>query len=121
MNTLADYPPWDGVEDIDLFKARRERELKLARTQSLPMMAARRDDGTPLYRMTSGGSWSRTAPLSRSLRRAVAERDRACVACGNPGPFEVDHIIRYVDGGSNEMDNLRALCVPCHRSRGGRA
>lgn len=120
MNTIADFPPWDGVEDIDAFKIRRARDLKIAQTRSLPMMHATGKSGEPLYRMTEGGNWSRTSPLSRSVRRAVVERDLACVLCGANGPFEVDHIIRYVDGGSNDMDNLRALCLPCHRARGGR-
>jgi 5-methylcytosine-specific restriction endonuclease McrA len=28
--------------------------------------------------------------------------------------YEVDHIIRLADGGSNEPDNLQALCAMCH-------
>lgn len=28
--------------------------------------------------------------------------------------FQVDHIVRAADGGSDAEDNLRTLCVPCH-------
>lgn len=121
MNTLADFPPWDGTEDIDAFKLRRAKELKLARTKRLPMVRATDGNGSPLYRVTEGGNWSRTRPLSVSTRSAVIDRDKHCVKCGSGGPFEVDHIVRYVDGGSNDIGNLRTLCLPCHRSRGGRA
>jgi len=30
---------------------------------------------------------------------------------------EVDHIVPLVDGGTNEPDNLRSLCRPCHAVR----
>lgn len=32
--------------------------------------------------------------------------------------FEADHIIRHTDGGSTSIDNGRALCVNCNRTRG---
>ncbi len=30
-------------------------------------------------------------------------------------PWEMDHKVPLVEGGLNEMENLRTLCVPCHK------
>jgi 5-methylcytosine-specific restriction protein A len=30
--------------------------------------------------------------------------------------FDVDHVVPLADGGTNTLDNLRTLCVPCHRA-----
>ena len=43
------------------------------------------------------------------------------LACGNSGAqakLEVDHIISADAGGSDEMDNLQALCFDCNRGKG---
>lgn len=29
--------------------------------------------------------------------------------------WEADHIVQWADGGSNEPENLRTLCLPCHK------
>lgn len=48
-------------------------------------------------------------------RKQVAERDRACVRCGDTGPYELDHIVEVKRGGTNDADNLQRLCVSCHK------
>jgi 5-methylcytosine-specific restriction protein A len=56
-------------------------------------------------------------------RRAVGERDRGkCETCpavvqvdAYPHQWEMDHRIPLAEGGSNKLDNLRTLCIPCHR------
>lgn len=30
--------------------------------------------------------------------------------------WDVDHIVPLAVGGSNELENLRTLCIPCHRA-----
>lgn len=30
-------------------------------------------------------------------------------------PWDVDHIVRVTDGGTDHPDNLRLLCIECHR------
>jgi 5-methylcytosine-specific restriction endonuclease McrA len=35
--------------------------------------------------------------------------------CFDEAGYDVDHVIPLVDGGSNESDNLQALCPCCHR------
>ena len=53
-------------------------------------------------------------------REAVMKRDNyTCQMCGvhvSERPLEADHITPLSEGGSNNMGNLQALCVPCHYS-----
>lgn len=75
-------------------------------------------EGRPLYTMSEGGNIRRTRKVTKATKRRVLERDgHACVLCGATGRVEVDHIVRYADGGSNYDDNLRTLCKPCHDKR----
>lgn len=73
------------------------------------------------------------------VRQYVMHRDVSCRLCGSETPrpvtlnrkgssgwvepytetvyqWEVDHIIRVVDGGTDHPDNLRLLCKSCHIS-----
>jgi hypothetical protein len=56
------------------------------------------------------------------LRRAVLERDNhTCHYCGEkPEQMCADHVIPLSRGGSNEMDNLVACCLPCNSSKSDR-
>lgn len=70
----------------------------------------------------------------RKLREAVLRRDfglcQVCLAQGRAKPANiVDHIIPKAEGGSDSLENLRAICKPCHdlktgweaaRGRGGK-
>ena len=56
------------------------------------------------------------------LRRLVRRRDRwKCVLCGKGRRegrrLEVDHITELQDGGQTVMENLRTLCLFCHRAK----
>ncbi|WP_458718318.1 HNH endonuclease [Pseudomonas gregormendelii] len=55
----------------------------------------------------------------RRKRAAILLRDEyTCQACGVITlQLEVDHIINRARGGSDEEDNLQALCVPCHKDK----
>lgn len=54
-------------------------------------------------------------------RNAVFDRDQGvCALCGvkhiRKGPWQADHIVPVVEGGGEcGLDNLRTLCVPCHK------
>ena len=55
--------------------------------------------------------------ITRAQRRAVAARDRCCVArgCNRPPAFcDVHHLIARKDGGPTEMGNLVLLCRRHH-------
>lgn len=51
------------------------------------------------------------------IRYAVQFRDKGlCASCGVQGrPWQADHIVPLVEGGTHDMENLRTLCVPCHK------
>ena len=61
----------------------------------------------------------RRKPLPSAVRDAViATAGGACVCCDEPMiECEVDHILPVHLGGGDEMDNLRAICVRCHRTK----
>jgi 5-methylcytosine-specific restriction endonuclease McrA len=57
-----------------------------------------------------------------ATRGRVLRRDNwTCQHCGHRdvtgASLEVDHVLPVARGGSDELDNLRTLCRPCHRER----
>jgi hypothetical protein len=69
------------------------------------------------------GPWWRERATRRkmALHRAVYRRANYwCEACGRGGvKLEAHHRIPRARGGRDAMDNLVALCVPCHRAAHG--
>jgi 5-methylcytosine-specific restriction endonuclease McrA len=58
--------------------------------------------------------------VSESKKKFIAARQGwKCQECKNilPATYEVDHIVRLQYGGSNEVDNLQALCPSCHKNK----
>jgi hypothetical protein len=58
--------------------------------------------------------------VSESKKKYIAaQQGWKCRECSEvlPATYEVDHIVRLQNGGSNEIDNLQALCPSCHRSK----
>lgn len=121
---MAIYPAYDGTEPLEVYKHKQRQACLAARAEELrqsPMAQARGTNGEPLYRVNDRAEWVRTKPLSAHRKKKVRERDGyACVLCGSRERLEVDHIVRYIDGGSNEMSNLRLLCRKCHGKRSRR-
>ncbi len=75
--------------------------------------------------LESGGVATGVATGVTATKRSVSETKKKYVAasqnwkCGNcgkqlPAWFEVDHKMRLEHGGSNQVDNLVALCRDCH-------
>jgi len=57
--------------------------------------------------------------IARRVRPTILARDGYhCALCGAPAPLEVDHIVAIAKGGSNDLANLRTLCLPCNRRKG---
>ena len=54
-----------------------------------------------------------------NIRLFVWQRDEGkCVKCGSKEKLEFDHIIPFVEGGSNTERNIQLLCENCNRSKG---
>jgi hypothetical protein len=64
----------------------------------------------------------RRTTISFRVRFRILQRDlyrcRICRASGVK--LEVDHVVPLSLGGSNDMNNLQALCVPCNRGKANR-
>jgi hypothetical protein len=60
----------------------------------------------------------RVTPAWRRIRKAVLRRDRfRCSDCGGPAS-DVDHRVELIDGGAAfAIENLQALCEPCHDAK----
>lgn len=60
-------------------------------------------------------------PIPKEIRRAVHMRDNwRCQWCSKhwtEAALELDHIIPWSAGGSDQMDNLRTLCHDCNTLR----
>jgi 5-methylcytosine-specific restriction endonuclease McrA len=48
------------------------------------------------------------------LMKAGYQMAATCELCGSIESLVIDHIIPLVQGGSNELDNLRTLCNSCN-------
>lgn len=61
---------------------------------------------------------SRDRKLPEWLRASILRRDHyRCVFCGAGGLLEVDHIVPWSAGGTDDRDNLRTLCKACNQDR----
>ena len=53
--------------------------------------------------------------------RKLGERDGFnCVQCGTVKDLEIDHIVPFSKGGSDELDNLQLLCRSCNAQKGAK-
>jgi 5-methylcytosine-specific restriction endonuclease McrA len=55
--------------------------------------------------------------LGKKIREQVLSKG-FCAICGATGALEIDHRVPIVRGGSCEIENLQALCIPCNRRKG---
>ena len=68
-------------------------------------------------RMLNSGKNSNNRSVSGTKKKYVAsQQDWKCGHCGSQldYTYEVDHKIRLEHGGGNDVQNLVALCRPCH-------
>ena len=51
-------------------------------------------------------------------RQRIMEREgHVCRLCQSAFATEVDHVVPIEDGGTDEADNLQALCHACHAAK----
>jgi hypothetical protein len=71
-------------------------------------------------RILESGKKATKRSVSETKKKYVASnQDWKCGECKEKlkATFEVDHIIKLEYGGSNHVDNLRALCRECHGNK----
>ncbi|HYR27302.1 MAG TPA: HNH endonuclease signature motif containing protein [Thermoanaerobaculia bacterium] len=54
-------------------------------------------------------------PFSERMRTLQALQKRGVIHKRRKSWWEADHILPVVEGGDSNLDNLRTLCIPCHR------
>lgn len=79
---------------------------------------------TSITEATGGDGWG-SGRGGRPWRRRRAEillRDQyTCKVCDlTTNQLEVDHIVNLAQGGSDDDDNLQAICIPCHKAKTAR-
>lgn len=54
-------------------------------------------------------------PFSERMRELRALQSRGMIHRGRKSWWEADHILPVVEGGDSNLENIRTLCIPCHR------
>ena len=89
-------------------------------SQEKRMMESGRHNQSYGVGMVKGNRHKRS--VSETKKKYVASKQNwNCAHCNNQlsAWFEVDHILKLEDGGTNNVDNLRALCRECHGEKTG--
>ena len=73
---------------------------------------------TPQQRriLTSGNKATKRSVSETKKKYVAANQNWKCKHCSKqlPAWFEVDHVMKLEYGGSNNVENLEALCRDCH-------
>ena len=70
-----------------------------------------------INKILTSGKKSNKRSVSETKKKFVAARQSwKCAKCNKllPAWFETDHIVELQNGGTNNVDNLEALCRECH-------
>lgn len=54
-------------------------------------------------------------PFAERMREIRALQQRGVIHKRRKSWWEADHIQPVVEGGDSSLDNMRTLCIPCHR------
>jgi 5-methylcytosine-specific restriction protein A len=54
-------------------------------------------------------------PFSARMQEIRALQEQGAVHKGRKTWWEADHILPVVEGGDSNLENMRTLCIPCHR------
>ena len=83
-----------------------------------PMINMCKDENeSSIQKIVSSGKNTTKRSVSETKKKWVAShQDWKCAECKEklPAWFEVDHIQRLADGGTNDVNNLVAYCRSCH-------
>lgn len=81
----------------------RERELRRLKSYAIARAHNSRSD---IYKLTS-----------KMVRDLYKKFDHKCNYCGALSDLSVDHILSIKMGGTNALENLQILCMPCNRKK----
>jgi len=54
-------------------------------------------------------------PFAKRMREIRALQERGVIHKRRKSWWEADHIRPVVEGGDSDLENMRTLCIPCHR------
>lgn len=54
-------------------------------------------------------------PFATRMRELRALQGQGAIHPGRKTWWEADHILAVVEGGDSNLENLRTLCIPCHK------
>ena len=54
-------------------------------------------------------------PFAQRMRELRALQERGVIHRKRKSWWEADHIRPVVEGGDSNLENVRTLCIPCHR------
>jgi 5-methylcytosine-specific restriction endonuclease McrA len=107
VDLCKDFLPDSISKRIDIINA----------TKTLQMPQQGHQQGHQQGGYSSNLPTSKLRKVSEQLKKIVASKQKwGCKNCKNilEATYEIDHIIALEDGGSNNIDNLQALCRNCH-------
>jgi 5-methylcytosine-specific restriction protein A len=55
-------------------------------------------------------------PFAKRMAELRALQQKGTVLRGRKTWWEADHVVPVVEGGDSNLDNVRTLCIPCHRN-----
>jgi len=76
-------------------------------------------DGSAAYVTSTNGSKEKRNVTGLTKKKVAASQKWKCGTCDETldETYEVDHKLALFRGGSNDIDNLVALCPHCHRKK----
>jgi hypothetical protein len=55
-------------------------------------------------------------PFAARMRELKVLQQNGVIHKGRKTWWEADHIVPVVEGGDSNLENIRTLCIPCHRA-----
>lgn len=55
-------------------------------------------------------------PFAQRMREIRSMQDQGVIHKRRKSWWEADHILAVVEGGDSSLENMRTLCIPCHRA-----
>ncbi|MBW4593054.1 MAG: HNH endonuclease [Brasilonema angustatum HA4187-MV1] len=103
----------DLIHQANSEKADKSKKPKVKKSAATKSLAQAKQDSS-----------KRSRHIPASVRVSVLDKDDyKCVFCGRSSQqvqLEVDHIVPFSKGGSNNLSNLQTLCTDCNRGKEAR-